>query len=57
MEPFPAFLSGSFWDEACGKTGSGKKFLPQRHFRSQLRSTALLCCNRGDFERATTRGL
>ena len=24
--PFPAYLSGKSWDEASGKTGSGKKF-------------------------------
>ena len=33
--PFPAYPSGKSWDEASGKTGSGKKvFLPQRHFGS-----------------------
>ena len=26
MEPFPAYPSGKFRDEASGKTGSGKKF-------------------------------
>ena len=52
----PTYPSGNFWDEACDKTGSGK-FPPQRHFRSRLRSRALQCCNRGDFERVTTRGL
>ena len=32
--PYQAYPSRKSYDEASGKTGSGKKFLPQRHFLS-----------------------
>merc|ERR1719410_2523168 len=37
--PFPAYPSGESWDEASGKTGSGKKFyhniIPGSHVKTQ----------------------
>ena len=44
--PFPAYPSGKCWDEASGKTGSGKKFYlgtAQMIILPTLKTTVLFC--------------